>query len=111
MEQIKYKTACWVLYNKGLLNDTEIYNEVTFVAPKYNKNIELGYITLIAPIIFVLNRTGLFDKIVLYFVKKWMKSHQDESKSHIIREYFIWMCETVGRFRRRLGLIEDEYFK
>lgn len=103
MKTAKEKTVCWVLYEKGLLDKSEIDYEVTNVAPKYNDDIALGYITLISPIVFILKRTRLFDKIVLYFVRKWMKSHKNPKKSHLIREYFVWMCETTGRFRKVVG--------
>lgn len=76
LKEVKEKeTICSVLNKKGLISDEEYSFETNDVAKKYDETTFLGYLFILAPVIFLLKYTSFTDKLIVNIVYKWMDVH------------------------------------
>ena len=69
----KVTTICRVLHEKGKINAEQYSFESKVVAPTYDVATFCGYRWIVAPVIFVLQRSDALDSLVQFFVFWWMK--------------------------------------
>lgn len=74
-EVLNVTTVCKVLNNKNLISNKEYEFETQRVAGFYSGHTFQGYLFILAPVIYFLERSNFLDSMMLWLVKRWMKVH------------------------------------
>ena len=89
-----------------LLSDEEYSFETNEMAAQYDKLTFRGYLFILNPIIFLLNRTNFMDKFVLYLVHKWMEIHYFKKEhNHKPRTFFSGLAKVCVSLAGAVGQI------
>ncbi len=68
------ESICKIIYDKGLLLDSEYFFERDVVAKRFfTKRVMVGYFVLFDPLIKFIKKHTIIDKMLAYIVRKWIK--------------------------------------
>ena len=99
-------TVCGVLYEKGYLSLDEYFFETDVVATQFSEDVFEGYLFVVRPITFILQRFGLLDNMVWSVVQRWILVQKDKINNtnfafqleHKLADVGVTIARNIGCF-------------